>query len=69
MVLVIEPLGEGDCIAGEEVHARERKDLNRMRAYLKEMANRWGMPIYPCVQDACAAVVERHRKRMEAKAQ
>jgi hypothetical protein len=32
VVLVIGMLEEGDCIAGEEVHARERKDLNRMRA-------------------------------------
>eukprot|EP00729_Bicosta_minor_P011272 gene11273-8546_t len=47
---------DGTEINGEAVSPSEKKDLNRARAYLRESAERHGVPCYSTIDGACAAV-------------
>jgi hypothetical protein len=52
--LVILDIEDGTEINGERITGRQLKDLNRARAYLRDIAARNGVPVYPSVQAAVA---------------
>ena len=58
LVLVVQMLREGTVIDGEAVAGRQLKDLNRGRAYLCEMAERFGCETFSNVEDAMPSVAE-----------
>ena len=55
-VLAVIDIEDGTEINGEAVSPSEKKDLNRARAYLRESAERHGVPCYSTIDGACAAV-------------
>lgn len=60
LLLVVEPVTEGSIVtsAGEPVAGREFKDLVRARAYLQEMAKRFGVKVFASVAAAVDNIVE-----------
>ena len=60
VILVIDDLPEGIVITGAEVAGGERKDLNRMREYLRETAERHATAVYGSVEAACRAIAAAH---------
>lgn len=58
VVLVILDIEDGTVIDSQAVTGRELKDLNRARAYLRDIATRNGAGIYESVQAAAGALVK-----------
>ena len=58
IILVLQNIPEGTEIDGHVVDTRQLKDLNRGRAYLAEMADRYGVKHFATVEEAMPAVVE-----------
>jgi hypothetical protein len=58
-LLVIHNITDGTVIDGQTITGRELKDLNRARAYLRELATRRGIHIYPTVDEAVGASIDR----------
>jgi hypothetical protein len=59
MLLVIEPLQEGCQVEdGSEIFAREFKDLNRARSYLRETSKRNDVEVFESVEDAVASIIK-----------
>lgn len=55
--LVIDDVAEGTVIDGAPVGDRELRDLNRGRAYLRELAQRMDRPAYENVTRAIEAII------------
>jgi len=49
IVLTVIDIQDGTVINGQAVTGRELKDLNRTRAYLSDVANRHGVPVFKTV--------------------
>lgn len=58
VVLVLKDTKVGSMIEGEQVSVSEARDLNRGRAYLADVAQRWAVPTFNAVEEATRAVVE-----------
>ncbi|TYZ60729.1 hypothetical protein PybrP1_008052 [[Pythium] brassicae (nom. inval.)] len=60
LLLVVEPVAPGSIVtrAGAAVGGREFKDLARARAYLQEMAARFGVKVFASVAEAVDSIVE-----------
>lgn len=59
VLLVVDDIADGTAIEGQKVTGRELKDLNRARAYLRDLADRHpNATVYPDVAAAVAAVVK-----------
>lgn len=56
VVLVIDPIADGTEIGGQKVTGSELKDLNRARTYLRDLAERYNVDVYPTVAEAVAVV-------------
>ena len=54
--LVVLDIEDGTEIDGRAVTGRELKDLNRARAYLRDIAQRHGVTVYATVAEAVAAI-------------
>lgn len=59
LLLVVEPVAHGSIVtpAGDPVCGREFKDLARARAYLQEMAERFGVRVFASVAEAVDSIV------------
>ncbi|CAI5713414.1 unnamed protein product [Hyaloperonospora brassicae] len=58
VVLVVEPVEEGDMIEeGVALTGRELHDLTRARAYLRDMAERNNVAVFPSVTNAVDAII------------
>jgi hypothetical protein len=57
MYLVIEDVPPGMEIDGQPVGDRERKDLNRGRAYLRDLANQYDVIVHESVTAAVRALI------------
>uniref|UniRef100_A0A7S3YSF5 Uncharacterized protein n=2 Tax=Lotharella globosa TaxID=91324 RepID=A0A7S3YSF5_9EUKA len=62
VVLVIQNIEEGCVIEGQSIIGRELKDLNRGRAYIKDVAERHGVPLFTSVQHAIDFIVRRYQE-------
>ena len=63
VVLCIEDIKPGTSFAGSgPILEAERKDLNRMRSYLRDVAVRNGVPFTSSIDDAMGEVLKRFRK-------
>lgn len=62
VALVVEDIPEGAQVDGEVVGAAERKDLNRGRAYLRDMAMAQHTPVFSNVAEATQALIGRARE-------
>lgn len=55
--LVVKELKEGGIIDEQVIDEKQRKDLNRGRKYLIEVASRYKVKVYdeiePCIMDIC----------------
>jgi hypothetical protein len=49
LVLVINDIAEGSIINGQKISFDELKDLNRSRAYLSELAERYGITVFKSI--------------------
>jgi len=58
VALVVDDIVDGTVISGQTVTGGELKDLNRARAYLRDVASRYNVREYADVADACAAIVQ-----------
>lgn len=56
VVLVIEQIADGTEIGWQKVTGSELKDLNRARTYLRDLAERHNVDVYPTVAEAVAVV-------------
>jgi hypothetical protein len=64
VVLVIKHIPAGLTVDGEAVGERERRDLNRYRAYLRDdLAPRYGVPVFDTVTEAVARIRSRFEPR------
>jgi raw len=67
VVLVVQHIPQGTLIGGETISERQRRDLNRPRAYLRDdFAPRHGVAVYETVNQAVAEICQR-LTREEAK--
>eukprot|EP00466_Bigelowiella_natans_P008501 jgi/Bigna1/75509/fgenesh1_pg.35_\ len=57
VVLVIEMIPEGSKIDEKQIVGRELKDLNRGRAYLKNVADRHGVPVFETPREGVEHIV------------
>lgn len=57
VVLTVADIPDGAIIDGQAVTGRELKDLNRARAYLRELATRRGATVAPSVKKAIEHIV------------
>jgi len=55
VVLVIQDMPDGTEVDGHAVTGRELKDLNRARAYLRDIAERHGVTVHGTVEGAVLA--------------
>ncbi len=62
VVLVIEQISAGTKIGGHVVSKIMLKDLNRSRAYTRDVARRFGVPVYDNIEDGLAQVAYIKRK-------
>jgi len=60
VVLAIKEIPNGKTIEGHRITGRELKDLNRGRRYLKDVAERHGVPVFDGVQDAVEFIVAQY---------
>jgi hypothetical protein len=60
VALVVLDIEDGLVIGGETVTGRQLKDLNRMRAYLRDVAQRHDVPAYDSVEAAVEALAARY---------
>ena len=56
----------GQEIADEIISAAQAKDLNRGRSYLRDVANRHGVPVYKTIEEAYKAMDEKNKKINES---
>jgi hypothetical protein len=66
VVLVLEDVKEGQTIVGQTISASEAKDLNRGRAYIADVAQRWAIPTFANVRDATLYVIQSILKERES---
>jgi len=59
VVLCIQYLEDGVVIRGEELTPTAVKDYNRARAYLADLANRCGVPIFDKIEEAVHCVIDK----------
>lgn len=57
VVLVVDDMQDKTVVDGQTVTGREFKDLNRARAYLRDLAKRHDVGVFPSVKDAVGAIV------------
>lgn len=57
VALCVRPLADGQSIAGDTLGKAELKDLNRVRHYLKDIAERFNVPIRSSVAEAVYDVI------------
>lgn len=57
VVLVIIDVEDGTDINGQVITGRELKDVNRVRAYLRDTAERHGTPVLDSIEDAVAYII------------
>jgi len=65
VVLCIVDVEEESSIGGEAIGKPELKDLNRMRAYLRDVATRNGVSYTNQVSEAVAEVISSHREGVQ----
>ncbi len=58
VVLVIDDIVDDTEIDEEEIRGRQLKDLNRARAYLRDLAQRHGVAVHDTVEVAVKAIIE-----------
>jgi hypothetical protein len=56
--LVVDDIKDGTEIAGQVITGRELKDLNRSRAYFRDIAKRNGCTIYNSIDEATEAAAQ-----------
>merc|ERR1711998_210109 len=63
VVLAVSSMEQGQHIGDDIVGAAELKDLNRARSFVRDIAQRYAVPVYNTVEDAVQAAV--HLVRQE----
>ena len=65
VVLVVIDVEEGAMVASAPLGKGETKDLNRMREYLRELAERHAISVHTDIGEACASICRQQQQHCE----